>query len=268
MKQRARLLSGLVAYGATAAMAVSLTTMAEPTSAKVQAIRSGGAQYTTDGVTWNTVQVGTTLWGGSTVRTDAAGVVDLNLGQNGPALRVTPDTTLGIKTLDAVEGDREVVTTTELELPNGSIHAIARKMGASSKYEIMTPVSTCGVRGTDISSSSPGDLPVENATGYALYTPPTEAQQMQFQVPSGYTFDPALNNRAGAVVKTLPSMKLELEQAVSELMEFVTVGERGQKWMPRPSWMVPVRQGPVLGEDQDPAWDLKPVANPTTPIKP
>ncbi|MCP5518125.1 MAG: FecR domain-containing protein [Verrucomicrobiales bacterium] len=268
MKQRARLLSGMVAYGATAALAVSLTAMAAPASAKVQAIRAGGAQFTTDGATWNTLQVGTTLHAGATVKTDAAGVVDLDLGRNGPALRITPDTTLQIQTLDLMTGEGETAATTELGLPNGKIHATVRKLGASSKYEIKTPVSTCGVRGTDLSASSRGDFVIENGNGYVRYTAPGQTEPRQFQVPGGYTFDPSLNNNNGGVIETLPSVKLELERAVADLLEFVPVGERAQIWAPRPAWLTPQREGVAPGQGQDGSWDLKPVENPTTPVKP
>lgn len=269
MKQRARLLTGLLAYGATAAMALSLTTLADPASAKVQAIRSGGAQYSTDGSTWNTVQVGATLHAGASIRTDAAGVVDLNLGRNGPALRMTPGTTLVIRTLQLMEGAGETIADTQLDLPNGKIHAIVRKVGASSRYEVRTPVSTCGVRGTDISVTSRGDLVVEKGTGYALYTPPGQTEAREFQVPGGYMFDPALNNNNGGVIETLPSLKLELERATGELQQFVAAEGRGQRWAPVPFWETPGRQGVEVGNEGDGPWELPPVVNPsrvTTPV--
>lgn len=266
MKQRSRFLSGLTAFGATVALLGSFMSQAEPVSAKVQAIRAGAAQYTADGVVWNTVQVGSVLWSGTTIKTDAAGVVDLNLGKNGPALRLTPDTTLVIQTLDLMQGEGEAIATTALELPNGKIHAAVRKLSASSKYEIKTPVSTCGVRGTDVSCSSRGDFVVENGSGYTLYTPPGETQANQFQVPGGYTFDPSLNNYKGGVYETMPSVRLELERAISELLEFVSSDERGQVWAPRPAWMTPGRQGVPPASD-DPAFNLPPVVNLTTPVK-
>ncbi len=267
MKQRSRFLSGLTALGATAALLGSLVSQAEPVKAKVQAIRAGAAQYTVDGVAWNTAQVGSVLEPGTTIKTDAAGVVDLNLGKNGPALRLTPDTTLVIQTLDLMQGEGEAITTTTLELPNGKIHATVRKLSASSKYEIKTPVSTCGVRGTDVSCSSRGDFVVENGSGYVLYTPPGETQASQFQVPGGYTFDPSLNNYQGGVYETMPSVRLELERAIGQLLEFVSTGERGQEWAPRPAWMTPRRQGTPPSEGDDPAFVLPPVVNPTTPVK-
>jgi hypothetical protein len=134
MKQCARLLSGLVAFGATAVVVSSLTVVAEPGAAKVQAIKAGGAQFSTDGSTWNTLQVGAVLPEGTTIKTDAAGIVDLDLGKNGSAIRMTSGTTLELKTLGIAPGAGEDITTTELGLPEGKIHAVVRKLTTSCNY--------------------------------------------------------------------------------------------------------------------------------------
>lgn len=270
MKQCARLFAGLVTFGATAAVVSSLTVAAEPGSAKVQAIRAGSAQFSTDGATWNTLQVGTTLQAGASVKTDAAGVVDLDLGANGPAVRLTPATTLNLTTLSVVQGAGEKIATTELGLPAGKIHAVVRKLSASSKWEVKTPVSTCGVRGTAVTVTSRGNMVVSKGAGYVRYTAPGETTPRNFDVPNGYTFDPSLNNNKGGVVKTLPSVELELEQNASGLVTAIGVTGGAPGWAPSPAWSVPPSKGGNLGQggQSDPPQNLVPITQPTTPIAP
>ncbi|MEP6662425.1 MAG: hypothetical protein ABJC04_02065, partial [Verrucomicrobiota bacterium] len=65
-------------------------------SAKVRQIR-GSAKYTTSaGGEWLPLKVGATLKAGSSIKTAAESIVDLDLGVNGPVVRVTPDTTVGL----------------------------------------------------------------------------------------------------------------------------------------------------------------------------
>lgn len=256
MKRNARLFSGLMAVGSLVLAGALLPASAASASATVKAIKAGGAQYTVDGTTWNTLQVGTVLSEGATVKTDAAGVVDLNLGANGPAVRLTPSTTLKIHTLSLTEGAGEKIATTELGLPEGKIHAVVRKLSASSKWEVKTSVSTCGVRGMRVTVTSRGEMVVLDGSGYAYYTAPGQTQPKRFDVGSGYMFDPALNNNQGGVIEILPSVKIELEEAASGLLQWAAVEARIQQWAPSPQWNVPKREGESTGKSgpADASW--------------
>ncbi|MCB1126018.1 MAG: FecR domain-containing protein [Verrucomicrobiae bacterium] len=270
MKRNARLFSGLVVIGAVAMAGASLSAMAAAGSAKVQAIRAGGASYTVDGATWNTLQAGTVLPQGAAVKTDAAGVVDLDLGANGPGVRVSPDTTLELTTLQVAEGAGEKMATTELGLPQGKIHAVVRKLSPSSKWEVKTPVSTCGIRGSRCVVTGRGEFAISQGSGYVRYMAPGATEPTNFDVLGGYMFDPALNNNRGGVIEILPSINLEIEEAARGLQEFASVGggTTPSGWAPSPLWSMPGRPGivPVGSGGAGTPWVIPVVTEPSTPI--
>jgi hypothetical protein len=112
---------------------------------------SGSAKYSSGGGVWVPLKVGTVLRPGSVVQTAADSTVDLDLAQNGPVVRVTGDTTLGIDRLNFQRGGGDAGTTidTQLDLQVGRILGHVKKMTASSKYEIKLPNGVAGIRGTD-----------------------------------------------------------------------------------------------------------------------
>lgn len=268
MKRNARLFTGLVAIGAVAMAGASVSALAAAGSAKVQAIRAGGASYTVDGTTWNTLQAGTVLPQGASVKTDAAGVVDLDLGVNGPGVRVSPASTLQLTTLQVTEGAGEKMATTELGLPEGQINFLVRKLSPSSKWEVKTPVSTCGVRGSSGLCNGRGEFALSVGSGYARYMAPGATEPTNFDVLGGYMFDPALNNNRGGVIEILPSMNLQIEEAANGLQEFAAVGGLPQGWAPSPLWSMPGNSGIVpLGQGgAGTPWTIPLVTEPSTPI--
>lgn len=266
MKRNARLFSGLVTIGAVALAGASLSAAAG--SAEVKAIRAGGSQYTLDGATWYTLQVGTVLPQGATVKTDAAGVVDLDLGKNGPGVRVSPATTLELNTLQITEGAGEKMATTELGLPEGKILFSVRKLSPSSKWEVRTPVSTCGIRGSRGAATSRGEFALSEGSGYVRYTAPGAAAPTNFDVLGGYMFDPALNNNRGGVIEILPSINVEIEEAASGLMAFTPTGGVPSGWAPSPLWSMPGPSGisPIGAGGAGTPWSMPLVTEPSTPI--
>ena len=270
MKRNARLYSGLVVIGVVAVAGASLSAMAAAGSAKVEAIRSGGGSYTVDGATWYTLQAGTVLPQGASLKTDAAGLVDLDLGDNGPGVRVSPDTTLELTTLQVTEGAGERMATTELGLPQGKIVAVVRKLSSSSKWEVKTPVSTCGIRGSRCAVTSRGELAVTEGSGYVRYVAPGATEPTNFDVLGGYMFDPALNNNRGGVIEILPSINLEIQEAARGLQELASVGGGGAPsgWAPSPVWTMPGRGGlvPAGAGGAGTPWSLPYVFEPSTPI--
>ncbi|MEP6662214.1 MAG: FecR domain-containing protein, partial [Verrucomicrobiota bacterium] len=83
------------------------------------------------------------------IKTAAESIVDLDLGVNGPVVRVTPDTTVGLDKLTRTGTGADSVIETRLNVENGSIIGSVNKLAKASKYEIKTPNGVAGIRGTD-----------------------------------------------------------------------------------------------------------------------
>jgi hypothetical protein len=263
----------VIACGVALWAGLASNVWAEQGSAKVQAIRAGTAQYSADGVTFNPLQVGTVVQQGSTVRTDTMGIVDLYLGKNGPLVRLTPATTLALTTMTLDAGAGETVINTELGLSTGRIQGVVRKMSASSRYQVKTPVGTCTIRGTKYEISATGRLIVEEGVVDFAFSPPGATSPTVFEVRAGYMFDPTLNNGRGGVVPTPINIREIQRDEYRQITGIMPPEERVQVWVPSPSWLVPERPVEPSGAGSaGKPWDLPPVSNPgsqpTTEILP
>lgn len=270
MNNLKRLFPGVMAFSA---IALANLAVADVGSARVDAVRAGAAHYSTDGVTWNEVKKGVVLGPGATIKTDTLGVVDLYLGRNGPFLRVTPDTTVVLSTLNVEKGAGETIVTTELGLRAGKIQGVVRKMSAASRYEVVTPVGVVGIRGTKYQVSARGEFSVLEGSGYVRYNAPGATAPTEFQVRTGYTFEPTLNNNKGGLIESLPSINEEITLAAGQLgaapagVEMAGVSATG--YAPEPTWNIEER--PFTAPGQGSAFKpfiLPPVFNPTTPVTP
>jgi hypothetical protein len=204
MKRFGSAVSQVASYGlalVAAAFAFSASA-AQQGFATVQAIKFGTAQYSDDGSTWKSLALGQRLKAGNTIKTDANAVVDLFLKDNGPVLRVTRATTLALTTLTFEKVDGEHIMNTELGLSNGRILGNVRKLAAASKYDVKTPVGTCGIRGTKFDISSGGRISVVSGIVQIMYTKPGDATATTFTVTEGNTFEPTANNGAGGIIPT------------------------------------------------------------------
>lgn len=246
---------------------LTATTEAAQGTAKVQAIRSGSAVYTVDRVTWQPLSVGTVLNQGATIKTDAIGVVDLYLAKNGPLVRLTPDTTLALSTLTLDEGVGETVVNTQLGLDTGRIQGVVRKLSQSSRYEIKTPVGTCGIRGTVYEVTAALRVTIQAGTTEVRYTAPGQTAPSTFDVKAGYTFDPTLNNGMGGVIPTPAGIADQLREDIRDLLGGAPE-EVVRMWKPSPIWDMPERpfDPPGGGPGMGPPFDLPPVSNPTSPV--
>lgn len=266
MKNHLRFLPGFLACGA---LTLAITASAEPGSARVDGVRAGAAQYTADGVTWSEVKKGVVLSPGATVKTDSLGVVDLYLGKNGPYVRVTPDTSLTLTTLDVESGAGESIITTSLGLKSGKIQGVVKKMSAASKYTVVTPVGVVGITGTKYQVSARGEFSVLEGLGYVKYNAPGAATPTDFQVRNGYTFEPTLNNNKGGLIESLPSINEEITLATAGFGGGAVGGEVVAGFTPSPTWdtmdspLDPPGQGNLFKP-----FTLPPVFNPTTPVTP
>ena len=94
-------LSRLLGMAVAVGVLVGITAQAAPVQNKavVTAVR-GTANYSQDrGANWKKLNVGAQLSQNSVIRTAPGSIVDLYLGENGPVVRVTEDTTVGIDRL-------------------------------------------------------------------------------------------------------------------------------------------------------------------------
>lgn len=172
MKQIGRLINSIAIFGvACAAISFTGNLQAQNTQqgkAVVRAVK-GSAKYSTGGAEWMALTPGTTLYAGSTVSTAADSVVDLYLGMNGPVVRVTEDTTLGLDKLTFTDTGADPVVETQLDLKKGTIMGNVRKLAAASRYEIKTPKGVAGIRGTDYVISDNMVLFIIKGLGHVAY---------------------------------------------------------------------------------------------------
>ena len=258
MKRVRRFWTSVVACGvAFVAASVMFSSQALATQGKavVRSIRGGSASYSDDNVSWKPLSIDQTLGPGASVKTDENAIVDLYLGANGPVVRVTPATTLALTTLMFDKTSEETVITTELNLSSGRILGAVKKLAAASKYEVKTPTSTCGIRGTQYDISADGRIIVIEGTVSVAYTPPS-GPPVIFNVGMGQTFDPAANNNQGGVV---PTPTADFNRTKNEIQLVINVVQPGPAmvYVIAPPKMVPTPgdntayQPPVQGKDQD-----------------
>ena len=157
--------------------------------AEVRAVR-GTANYSTDrGANWKKLNVGTRLGERSVVRTSPGAQVDLFLGDNGPVVRVTEDTTLGIDKLTSeTMGTGDKVIETQLDLRSGRILGNVKKLAAASKYEVKTPMGVAGIRGTRYDIRADGTVAVTEGMVRVVYI--VGGQPTTVDVPAGYLVRP------------------------------------------------------------------------------
>lgn len=117
-------------------------------NATVYSIR-GSAKYSQGGGVWVPLKTGTVLKPGATIQTAPESIVDLNLKENGPVVRITPNTTISLDKLAFTGTGVEGVTETKLNVQNGTLIGNVKKLARASKYEIQTPNGVAGIRGTD-----------------------------------------------------------------------------------------------------------------------
>src|SRR5687767_13556189 len=176
-----------------AAVLVSATAQAKPNRAIIRAIHGSAQVSNNKGQTWSKANVGGFLGANAAIKTAGDSTADLFLGDNGPVVRVTPDTTLGIDKLDLENTGIEKVIETQLDLRTGRILGSVKKMAAASKYEVKTPVGVAGIRGTEYSIDARGKVTIISGSAVVVYvingnilpprnvgdgqtiTPPTEA---------------------------------------------------------------------------------------------
>jgi hypothetical protein len=141
----------------------------EQNEAVVRGVR-GTANYSTDrGSNWRDLKVGTKLRQNSVIRTAPGASVDLFLGDNGPVVRVTENTTMGIDRLTIDRSGVEKIIETQLDLRSGRILGNVKKLAAASKYEVKTPQGVAGIRGTRYDISADGRVSITEGDAVVVY---------------------------------------------------------------------------------------------------
>jgi FecR protein len=169
----------------------------------------GSADYSEGGGTWTALESGKILKAGAVIRTAADSYVDLDLRKNGPGLRVTQNTTLGLDKLITEETGVEPVIETQLDLKAGCIAGRVNKTGASSKYEIKTPNSVAGVKGYgEYSMCANGRIVVGQGSAVVVYVSAT-GQTSTYVVNAGQAFDPAIPGVRQATPEELQDIRIQ-----------------------------------------------------------
>jgi hypothetical protein len=198
MKYVGRLMGKVVpcSVALLAASLVSLHAQTQQGSATVFGLK-GSADYSDGGGTWMPLKVGKVLRAGAIIRTAPDSQVDLNLKRNGPVVRVTQNTTLGLDKLLFENTGADVVIETALDLKAGRILGRVNKTAAASKYEVKTPHSVTGIRGTEYDISADGLVIVKNGSAVVVFVD-AQGKSNTFVVNERQTFDPTIPGVRGA----------------------------------------------------------------------
>ena len=149
----------------------------------IRAIR-GWAEVSGDGTKWKKALVGTKVGAGSVVRTPKDSIVDIFLGENGPVIRLMPESAIRFERLDLENTGIEKIVDTEIELQRGWVLGSVKKMAAASKYVVRTPTSVVQIRGTEFSISDNGSVKIISGTVEVLQ------DGQKFTVVGGQKFEP------------------------------------------------------------------------------
>jgi hypothetical protein len=189
-------------------MAVSALAQMQQGQAKVLAVK-GSAQYS-EGGAWMPLAVGAVLKAGAVVQTAAGSSAKLTLLENGKLLVMDEQTTVGLTKMTFDKTGTDLVIETELNLTAGRIVGNVKKTSNASRYEVKTPVSTVGIRGTGFEVSATGlTRCFVGALSVSFKAP--DGTVSQYQVGAGQTFDPALRS----VTATPAGYKVEIAMPIS-----------------------------------------------------
>jgi hypothetical protein len=211
MKQVGLLSKLLACAVALGALLVVETAQAGAGKATVRAVR-GSADFSDGSGSWKKIKVGVVLKQGAVIRTAAESSVDLFLDQNGPVVRVTENSQLGLDRLTFEDSGVETVIDTGLNLKDGRILGNVKKLAQASKYEVKTPNGVAGIRGTEYDISANGKVLV--ITGSVVVV---EGGQTHV-VNAGESFDPT----SKAVKKADPQVLAAVTTTIKDVVTVVT----------------------------------------------
>ena len=152
-------LARLTLGAALLALATAAQAAVEKGTARVVSVH-GTAEVSLDGSTWAPLKKGENLREGAFVRTSGSAAADLDLGRNGAALRVMPNSTVSFSALSFEETGVETIVNTQIDLRQGRVLGHVQKLSSASKYEVKAPKASATVRGTRYDMSAEGKLVV------------------------------------------------------------------------------------------------------------
>lgn len=203
---------------AAAALVSTASVQAAPVQNKavVRAVR-GTANYSSDaGANWKKLNVGASLKQNSVIRTAPGSTVDLFLGDNGPVVRVTESTTMGIDKLTRDATGVDTVIETQLDLRNGRILGNVKKLAEASKYEVKTPFGVAGIRGTRYDISADGRVTVIEGTVIVVYV--VEGEAVTVTVNEGETsYPPTAKGQRPRIENVPPTMRTDLNNMFNDM---------------------------------------------------
>ena len=185
-------------FNKTAMLAIALVAMVSASTGQAQSTKqgkaqvravSGSARYSTGGGAWMELKTGAVLNSGAVVSTAAGSHVDLYLGMNGPVVRVSEDTQMGIDKLTYTDTGADAVIETQLNLTKGTLIGSVRKLAAASRYEIKTPAGVAGIRGTDYVITHTLMLFIQKGLGHVAFILP-DGNILSESVSTGEAFIP------------------------------------------------------------------------------
>jgi hypothetical protein len=269
-----------------AAVLLSASAQAKPNRAVIRAIHGSAQMSNNKGQTWANAKVGAYLGANSAIKTAGDSTADLFLGDNGPVVRVTPETTLGIDKLDLENTGIEKVIETQLDLKSGRILGSVKKMAAASKYEVKTPVGVAGIRGTEYSIDARGKVTIVTGSAVVVYVidgnilpprnvgegqtinpPPPGSQEPQIG-PSTEGGDPSLiqgvtTNPDGTIVVTIQDGRV-----VRTTVDGVIVFDQPPGTTPEEGTLAPAPEGIVQANPQHLPGENEDRVSPDSPSSP
>ena len=177
-------LPGAIAFGV---LLTAASVQGAQDRAVVRAVR-GTADYSFGEGEWKSLRVGNRLREGAIVRTGPESQVDLFMRNNGPVVRVTENSQLGLDKLFFERNGVETVIDTQLDLRSGRILGKVKKMASASEYDVKTPVGVAAIRGTEYDISANGKVAVVSGS---VVIRTTVGQPVTQVINAGEAFDPS-----------------------------------------------------------------------------
>jgi hypothetical protein len=220
-------------------------------SAKIIHVK-GSARYSTGNNVWQPATVGTYLPAGSVIQTStdnsfvdvALTVTSVGVSPNPVAfkpfipssqattytpmaadnvLRIWENTALGIDKMTMEDTGNGSVTETLLDLKQGRVSGVAKKISAASKYEIKLPNGVASVRGTVFELQAVGVVKVFNGSVMMAWVPQPGANVVTQLVVSGQKYDA----RTGEIKPLAPDETAGLDRLVADLVAFEAMAPTG-----------------------------------------
>ena len=196
--------------------------------AVVRGVR-GTANYSTDrGSNWKDLKVGAKLRQNSIIRTAPGGQVDLFLGDNGPVVRVTENTTVGIDKLSYDKSGAETVIETQLDLRSGRILGNVKHLAAASKYEVKTPQGVAGIRGTRYDISADGRVRITQGDAVVVYV--IGGRTSTANVRAGQMASPPTTAGGNPIISPIPPAEITaINNQIDSIGKTVIIDEGGRQ---------------------------------------